>query len=160
MSADDNPRHRLVGVTLDERTWASARPTSSTSGLSPIYDLIEQNHFELPERDDGPYALNITLIERKLSLDIQREDGTTLITHLLSLTPFQPDHSRLCHGLRQLLRRDPHLEPGTDRGHRHGAARPARRGGLGARGRLEGRSAQSRHRETPVHADLRLHWKG
>jgi uncharacterized protein (UPF0262 family) len=86
--ADDNPRNRLVSVTLDERTLGLGSPDQQHERAVAVYDLIEQNHFELPDRDDGPYALNITLIERKLSLDIKRADGTTLITHLLSLTPF------------------------------------------------------------------------
>jgi uncharacterized protein (UPF0262 family) len=88
VSAEDESRNRLIAVTLDERTLGLGTPDQQHERAVAIYDLIERNHFELPGRDDGPYALNITLIERKLSLDIQREDGSTLITHLLSLTPF------------------------------------------------------------------------
>ncbi len=55
------------------------------------------------------------------------EDGTPVMAHLLSLTPFRKHREGLLHDLRQLLRGDPHRDAEPDRGDRHGPARAARR---------------------------------
>jgi uncharacterized protein (UPF0262 family) len=84
----DNPRNRLVHVALDPATLGLGSPDQQHERAIAIYDLIESNRFAIPERDEGPYTLTIGMVERKLLLAIQREDGGDIITHLLSLTPF------------------------------------------------------------------------
>ena len=54
-----------------------------------IYDLIEENLFEPSGDDGGPYKLRIALAENRLVLDVAREDGSPVIVHMLSLTPFR-----------------------------------------------------------------------
>ena len=48
-----------------------------------------ENSFAPLGHKSGPYALNISLKENRLVLDIRREDGRPVIAHLLSLTPFK-----------------------------------------------------------------------
>jgi uncharacterized protein (UPF0262 family) len=80
---------RLVAVTLDEASIGRANPDVEHERAIAIYDLIEENFFEPAGDDGGPYALRIALIEQRLVFDILREDGTRVITHMLSLTPFR-----------------------------------------------------------------------
>jgi uncharacterized protein (UPF0262 family) len=80
---------RLVTVTLDEASIGRANPDVEHERAIAIYDLIEENSFEPAGDDGGPYALRIALVEQRLVFDIQREDGTRVITHILSLTPFR-----------------------------------------------------------------------
>jgi uncharacterized protein (UPF0262 family) len=80
---------RLVTVTLDEASIGRANPDVEHERAIAIYDLIEENSFEPAGDDGGPYALRIALIEQRLVFDILREDGTRVITHMLSLTPFR-----------------------------------------------------------------------
>ena len=54
-----------------------------------IWDIVEANRFAVPERDEGPYTLQLGLVEGKLAFEIRTEDGTPVMTHLLSLTPFR-----------------------------------------------------------------------
>jgi Uncharacterized protein conserved in bacteria len=81
--------HRLVPVVLDEASIGRANRDIEHERAIAIYDLLEQNVFE-PEGDTGgPYALKIALVEQRLALEIARENGTPVATHLLSLTPFR-----------------------------------------------------------------------
>ena len=80
---------RLVEVTLDEASIGRGAPDIEHERAVAIYDLIEENRFELPGRHDGPYTLKLSIQEQRLVLDIGRQDGAPVQTHILSLTPFR-----------------------------------------------------------------------
>ena len=80
---------RLVAITLDEASIGRGTPDQEHEREIAIYDLIEDNRFALPGHDGGPYALFIALHEAKLALDIRQESGDSIVTHILSLTPFR-----------------------------------------------------------------------
>jgi uncharacterized protein (UPF0262 family) len=80
---------RLVNVTLDEASIGRANPDVEHERAVAIYDLLEENRFEPVGDEGGPYALRIALAENRLVFEVTREDGTSVITHLLSLTPFR-----------------------------------------------------------------------
>jgi uncharacterized protein (UPF0262 family) len=92
-------RNRLILVTLDEASIGRGAADQEHERQIAIYDLIDENSFALPARDDGPYGLNISLQEAKLALEIVDEAGTRLATHILSLTPFRgllKDYFMIC----------------------------------------------------------------
>ncbi len=80
---------RLIEVTLDEASIGRGAPDIEHERAVAIYDLIEENRFELPGRHDGPYTLKLSIQEQRLVLDIGRQDGAPVQTHILSLTPFR-----------------------------------------------------------------------
>ena len=82
-------RRRLVAVVLDEAATGQVGVEQQHERQIAIYDLVEENVFGLPGRDDGPYALMIALHESRLALDVRTTDGASIVTHLLSLTPFR-----------------------------------------------------------------------
>jgi uncharacterized protein (UPF0262 family) len=99
MSSEAKERSRLVAVTLDEASIGRGNPDQEHERAIAIYDIIEANCFALPNYDGGPYALHIALVEKKLCLDIRSQDGTPLVTHHLSLTPFKRairDYEMIC----------------------------------------------------------------
>jgi uncharacterized protein (UPF0262 family) len=85
-SADKN---RLVAVTLDESSIGRSNADVEHERVTAIYDLIEENSFAPVGHGGGPYALNISLKDNRLVLDIREEGGKPVIAHLLSLTPFK-----------------------------------------------------------------------
>lgn len=92
-------RNRLISVTLDEASIGRGAADQEHERQIAIYDLIDENSFALPGRDDGPYGLNIALQEAKLALEIVGEAGTRVATHILSLTPFRSllkDYFMIC----------------------------------------------------------------
>lgn len=88
-NAAQHPDRRLVAIKLDEQSIGRGNPDIEHERAIAIYDLIESNYFELIGDAAGPYALNISLAERRLALAISRADGAEVVTHILSLTPFR-----------------------------------------------------------------------
>lgn len=80
---------RLVNVTLDETSIGRANPDVEHERAVAIYDLLEENRFEPIGHDGGPYCLRIALVENRLVFEVTREDGSPVVTHMLSLTPFR-----------------------------------------------------------------------
>jgi len=95
----DDQRHRLVAVTLDENSIGRGGPDQEHERAIAIYDIVESNSFYIPGSEHGPYLLKLGIVERKLSFEIQSQDGRPLMTHLLSLSPFRRvirDYSMVC----------------------------------------------------------------
>lgn len=89
----------LIGVTLDEASLGRGSPDQEHERAVAIYDLIERNHFALPDHESGPYLAHLALVERKLAFEIRRADGVPIVTHLLSLTPLSriiKDYAMVC----------------------------------------------------------------
>ena len=80
---------KLVAVTLDEASIGRGNADQEHERATAIYDLVEQNCFGLPDHAGGPYELVIALHDSKLSLDVREHEGASLVTHILSLTPFR-----------------------------------------------------------------------
>ncbi len=86
---DEAALKRLVAVMLDENSIGRGNPDQEHERAIAIYDLVESNTFGVPGHDGGPYELLIALHDAKLAFDIRQEGGLTVITHILSLTPFR-----------------------------------------------------------------------
>ncbi len=80
---------RLVALTLDEQSIGRGSPDQEHERAVAIYDILEANHFRIAEHDAGPYWLKLGIVERRLSFEIMTQDGTAVMKHLLSLTPFR-----------------------------------------------------------------------
>lgn len=107
MTSEAKERCRLVAVTLDEASIGRGNPDQEHERAIAIYDIIEANYFALPNYDGGPYALHIALIDKKLCFDIRAQDGTTIVMHHLSLTPFRKairDYELICDSYYRAIR--------------------------------------------------------
>jgi uncharacterized protein (UPF0262 family) len=86
---DEDPQNRIVAVTLDEESIGRSGPDIEHERAIAIYDLVEQNLFAPEGADNGPFTLHLGITGNRLMFDIRREDGTPVVAHLLSLTPFR-----------------------------------------------------------------------
>lgn len=94
----DSIKDRLSDISLDA-SIGRATPDIEHERAIAIFDLIEENSFELVGHDTGPYKLILSLVESRLVFDISNEGGEKLITHILSLTPFKQivkDYFMIC----------------------------------------------------------------
>ena len=89
MSAPDADRKKLVAVLLDENSIGRGNADQEHERAIAIYDLVESNSFGVPGHEGGPYELLIALHDAKLAFNIRQEGGESVITHILSLTPFR-----------------------------------------------------------------------
>jgi uncharacterized protein (UPF0262 family) len=87
--ADATGRRRLVEVTLDETSIGRGTPDQEHERAIAIYDLVQENSFALPDRDDGPYKLRVALQDGKLTLDIEPSKGGVKAEHVLPLVSFR-----------------------------------------------------------------------
>jgi uncharacterized protein (UPF0262 family) len=96
MSGD---RHRLRDIRLDESSLAGATAEAEQDRRVAIFDLLEQNVFELVGHDEGPYALTLSLQERRLAFSVASASGAELRHVVLSLTPLSKivrDYFMIC----------------------------------------------------------------
>lgn len=98
-SADDQNGRRLVAVTLDEASLGRGNPDQEHERAIAIWDIVEENSFAVTGHEGGPYALHLSLVDRKLLLEIRLADGSPVVAHFLSLTPFRrviKDYELIC----------------------------------------------------------------
>ena len=98
---------RLVKITLDEGSIGRSSPDIEHERAVAIYDLIEDNSFAPSDHDGGPYALQLSIAENRLAFDVRLEDGTPVVAHLLSLTPFRrivKDYFMICDSYYKAIR--------------------------------------------------------
>jgi uncharacterized protein (UPF0262 family) len=103
----DDSKNRIVAVTLDEESIGRSGPDIEHERAIAIYDLIEQNLFAPEGVDRGPFTLHLSITGNRLAFDIRQEDGTPVVAHLLSLTPFRrivKDYFMICDSYYQAIR--------------------------------------------------------
>lgn len=99
--------HRLVSVEIDDETLAASGPDAEHERRVAIFDLIEANSFEVIDQDQGPYALHLSMQERKLVFDIRTEAGAAVHAFLLSMNPFRGvirDYFMICESYYEAIR--------------------------------------------------------
>lgn len=107
MTASAPVSSKLVAVTLDEESIGRSGPDIEHERAVAIYDLIEDNSFRPAGHDGGPYTLRLSMADNRLVFDIRLTDGTVVMAHLLSLTPFRrivKDYFLICDSYYQAIR--------------------------------------------------------
>lgn len=84
---------KLVDVTLDESTIVRWSADIEHERRIAIFDLLEENSFELvksaDDRYEGPYKLHLATVEGRLSFEVFSTDGQTLMQFRLAMSPFR-----------------------------------------------------------------------
>ena len=104
------PKSRLIAITLDEKSTATTNSNIEHEREVAIFDILEGNSFSLEGRDEGPYKLNLALIDDRLVLNVTNEGGAAVITHMLSLTPLKrimKDYFMICESYYEAIRSAP-----------------------------------------------------
>ena len=95
---------RISHIELDDRNLPPPTPEIEQERKVAIYDLLEDNSFALPKRDDrqvpdGPYHLQLSIRDKRLVFDIATEDSEKAAEFHLSLGPFRQvvkDYFQIC----------------------------------------------------------------
>ena len=81
---------RLISVDIKQDDFNLPTPEVLQEQNLAIYDLIEDNFFELKGSEaKGPYRLNILLNENNLVFEIKTKENQIIKTFFLSLTPLR-----------------------------------------------------------------------
>ncbi len=85
--------YRLIDVTLDESTIVRWSADVDHERRIAIYDLLEENSFQLLKSSDetyqGPYKLVLGTIEGRLVFDLASQMDQALMHFRLAMTPFR-----------------------------------------------------------------------
>lgn len=95
---------RISQIELDDSNLPPPTPEIEQERRVAIFDLIEENSFRLPSRDDrevpqGPYHLGLAIRDKRLVFDVVVEDGGKAAEFHLSLSPFRQvvkDYYQIC----------------------------------------------------------------
>ncbi|MCY4305783.1 MAG: UPF0262 family protein [Aestuariivita sp.] len=95
---------KLIGIELDDAGLPTPTPKIEQERRVAIFDLLEENKFELPERSNravpqGPYKMNLSIREKRLVFEVFTENKVLAATFHLSMSPFQQvvkDYFQIC----------------------------------------------------------------
>ncbi len=96
--------NKIVQIDIDDSGLAAPTPEIEQERRVAVYDLLEQNLFVLPARDErvspeGPYRLHLAIRERRLVFDVQTESEAPAAEFHLALGPFRQvvkDYFQIC----------------------------------------------------------------
>ncbi|MDD9923019.1 MAG: UPF0262 family protein [Boseongicola sp.] len=95
---------RIVHIDIDDSALPPPTPEIEQERRVAVFDLLEDNSFSLPERDDreiaaGPYKLLLAIRDRRLVFDVKTESDALAAEFHLSLGPFRQvvkDYFQIC----------------------------------------------------------------
>jgi len=88
------PMSRICHIELDDANLPPPTPEIEQERKVAMFDLIEENSFSLPNRDDrvvpdGPYRVGLSIRDKRLVFHVSTEDDTPAAEFHLSLSPFR-----------------------------------------------------------------------
>ena len=95
---------RITHIALDDANLPPPTPEIEQERKVAIFDLLEDNSFVLPTRDDrpvpeGPYHLELSIRDKRLVFDVETEEAQKAAEFHLSLGPFRQvvkDYFQIC----------------------------------------------------------------
>jgi uncharacterized protein (UPF0262 family) len=102
---------RLIEVTLDEASIGRSSPEVDHERQVAIFDLLDENFFELHDGPEGPYKIVIAMAEQRLALAVTAGDVSGAAANfLLSLSPFRrivKDYFLICENYFEAIKSAP-----------------------------------------------------
>ncbi len=85
---------RISHIQIDDRNLPPPTPEIDQERKVAIFDLLEDNTFTLPKRDDrvapdGPFSVDLSIRDKRLVFDVTTEAGEKAAEFHLSLSPFR-----------------------------------------------------------------------
>ena len=106
-SPEYNDNNYLIDVELDPESLVAANHDVIQERKIAVFDLLEENHFELEGIDQGPYKLFLSVVEQRLVFDIRDTNDTPVKTIILSMTPIKRivrDYLMICESYYHAIR--------------------------------------------------------
>jgi uncharacterized protein (UPF0262 family) len=95
---------RIAQIQLDDANLPPPTPEIEQERRVAMFDLMEENSFTLPQRDDrivppGPYNVGLSIKEKRLVFDVLTQSHEKAAEFHLSLSPFRQvvkDYFQIC----------------------------------------------------------------
>ncbi len=98
---------KLLKISLDEETVAVRSAEIEHERQVAIFDLLQDNDFALTSGVEGPYHLNLGIIERRLRFEISGPEDNKLAEIMLPLAPFRSvirDYFTVCNAYYEAIK--------------------------------------------------------
>lgn len=100
----DDVMTRITRIELDDANLPPPTPEIEQERKVAMFDLIEDNTFVLPRREDrsvpeGPYHVGLSIRDKRLVFDVNTEEAEKAAEFHLSLSPFRQvvkDYFQIC----------------------------------------------------------------
>jgi uncharacterized protein (UPF0262 family) len=102
-----NPNQRIADIVIDEDSLAAATADAEHERRVAVFDLLEDNVFDVVDGPDGPYTLRLAVQDQKLVFDVKRLGGGDVRMFVLSLSPFRRvirDYFMICESYNAAIR--------------------------------------------------------
>lgn len=104
---------RICHIEIDDTGLAAPTPEIEQERKVAVFDLLEENRFALPKREDkavpdGPFRLGLAIREGRLVFDVATEDAEKVGEFHLSLGPFRQvvkDYFQICESYFEAVKR-------------------------------------------------------
>ena len=100
---------KIVKIDMLETSSENLSPEHKQERAIAIYDLIENNFFELKDHN-GPYQLFLAKETRHLLFDVRSQENQTLNSFYLAMGPFRrliKDYKQVCENYYEAIRTKP-----------------------------------------------------
>lgn len=99
--------HYIVELNIDEESLPSNSPDMVHERRVAIFDLLEENMFKPADSEQGPYVVDLSLVDNKLVFKVQRSNGAPRPMISMSLAPFRriiKDYFMICESYHNAIR--------------------------------------------------------
>ena len=100
---------KIIKIDMLETSSENLSPEHKQERAIAIYDLIENNFFELKDHN-GPYQLFLAKETRHLLFDVRSQENQTLNSFYLAMGPFRrliKDYKQVCENYYEAIRTKP-----------------------------------------------------
>ncbi len=100
---------KIIKIDMLETGSVNLSPEHKQERAIAIYDLVENNYFELKDHD-GPYQLFLAKETRHLLFDVRSQENQTLNSFYLAMGPFRrliKDYKQVCENYYEAIRTKP-----------------------------------------------------
>lgn len=108
MDGSSERRNRICKIDLDEQLRIRRNADIEHERTVAIFDLLEENRFELAGDVQGPYHLTLSIEDSRLAFDVKSETGDPLDKTVLPLLPFRgviKDYFTVCESYYDAIKR-------------------------------------------------------
>jgi len=108
MDGSGEKRNRICKIDLAENLRVRRNADIEHERTVAIFDLLDENEFELVGGPPGPYQLALSIEENRLIFDLKTEAGAAIDKHPLPLSPFRTtikDYFTVCESYYDAIKR-------------------------------------------------------
>ena len=82
-------RDKIAAIALDQKSLGRANVNVEHEREVAIFDILDGNSFRVEGVDQGPYKLNLSVVDDRLQFAISRENDVAVAQHQVPLTPLK-----------------------------------------------------------------------